>query len=56
MEFTVVVPDAEELLFYGESTFRLDNGALVVDDEDGRTITYGPTGWLRVEQPPAAPE
>lgn len=59
MEFTVYVPDRGQptgspWVFEGEIVgFRVENGALVVDQNDGSRITFGPSGWLRVTEPPA---
>lgn len=59
MEFTVYVPDPElsngsARVFEGDIVgFRVENGALIVDQQDGSRITFGPLGWLRVWESPA---
>jgi len=50
MDFKVTSEGLEEP-FSGESHYTIskENGVLTVTTDDGRTIVYGPTAWLRVE-------
>jgi hypothetical protein len=54
MRFTVYTNasgDSEE--FDGAAVYSVqDSGALVVRPDEGGRVTYGPSGWLRVEEPP----
>jgi hypothetical protein len=54
MEFKVHTPDEIEWFFHGNSTYEVGdaNGVLTVRDDDGkRTISFGPSAWLWVEEP-----
>jgi hypothetical protein len=54
MEFSVHTPDETEWAFHGKSTYDVgeSNGVLTVNDEDSKAkITFGPSGWLRVDEP-----
>ena len=55
MEFTVYTQDGggEDVEEFGGSSVYsvMESGALVVRPDVGWRTTYGPTGWLRVEEP-----
>jgi hypothetical protein len=52
MEFGVHTPDQPELFFYGDSRYEIYAAVLTVfDDDNNKKITFGPSGWHRVEEP-----
>jgi hypothetical protein len=53
MRFTVYAPDGGDSEEYdGDAVYSVqDSGALVVRPHGGGRVTYGPVGWLRVEEP-----
>jgi hypothetical protein len=53
MYFKVHMPGETEQSFFEDSAYEVGeaNGVLTVEDKKGQMkITYGPTGWLRVEE------
>jgi hypothetical protein len=56
MEFKVYTASGEEL-YHGSSRYEIgsSNGMLTASGDDGKTIVYGATAWLRVEAHSDAP-